>query len=157
MCLETIFDMYLACFTEGEIADKVGVHQDTINSKIQVLRKTYPSTNSVKLSHYDDDTFQIPLYTVWAFGKDTNGNVGKEAIYTKNTETVNTHNSIKNWFMPFGDSGLLTIRGTNGHNATRTNVHNSITLYQGALIGVVDFSKTDIDLKIGSLCYGNKT
>ena len=108
--------MYLACFTEDEIADKVGMPKMTISDRIKLLcTKTYPSTNSYKLSRYDDDTFQIPLYTVWAFGKDTNGNVGKEAIYTKNTETVNTHNSI--------------------------------TLYQGALIGVVDFSKTDIDLK----------
>ena len=129
----------------------------TISDRIKLLcTKTYPSTNSVKLSHYDDDTFQIPLYTVWAFGKDTNGNVGKEAIYTKNTETVNTHNSIKNWLMNNPLSGIVNNSTSNVHNSENTNVLNSITLYQGALIGVVDFSKTDIDLKIGSLCYGNR-
>jgi predicted DNA-binding protein YlxM (UPF0122 family) len=69
---ETIFDMYLACYTEDEIAEKVGISHDSVGRKIEDLRKSFPGTNSVKLSQYDDPDFQVPLYTVWSFGRKTN-------------------------------------------------------------------------------------
>jgi len=69
---ETIFDMYLACYTEDEIAEKVGVSRDTLHSKIGELLKQFPGTVSTKLSQYDDDNFQVPLYTVWNFQSKTN-------------------------------------------------------------------------------------
>jgi len=44
---------------------------------------------------------------------------------------------------------------TNGIVASTPNVSNYLATIT-CLFGVVDFSKTDIDLKIGSLCYGNR-
>ena len=55
--------------------------------------------------------------------------------------------TILNWLMNNPLSGIVNNSTSNVHNSENTNVLNSITLYQGALIGVVDFSKTDIDLK----------
>ena len=62
---ETIFEMYLACYTEDEIAGKIGISRDLVHDRIPLLCKSFPGTIGTKLSQYDDDTFQIPLYTAW--------------------------------------------------------------------------------------------
>jgi hypothetical protein len=48
-----------ACYTEDEIAEKVGIPRDTLHSKIGELLKTFPGTNSTKLSKFEDKEFQV--------------------------------------------------------------------------------------------------
>lgn len=70
---QTIFEMYLACYTQEEIHEKLEIPENTIKDRIDILStEKFLGTKSWKLSLYDDDEFQIPLYTVWAFAKKTN-------------------------------------------------------------------------------------
>lgn len=71
---ETIFDMWLACYTNEEIGEEIGVSHVTIGSRLEVLKEKFPGTKLTKLSNFEDagDGFQVPIYNVWTFGKKTN-------------------------------------------------------------------------------------
>jgi hypothetical protein len=107
---ETIFDMWLACYTLEEIAEAVGmVKGGSLAEKIQESAKKFPGTKSHKLGNFDDagDGFDVPIYNVWAFAKKTNqvehyGNSEQRILenllylYTKPYDIV---------FDPFGGGG----------------------------------------------------
>ena len=45
---ERIFDLYLACYTQDEIAKQANVHKDTVSEKVEVCRKSFPGKISDK-------------------------------------------------------------------------------------------------------------
>ena len=49
---ETIFDLWMACYTQEQIADTTGVPQQTVTRKLAELPTKFPGTNRVKLSEY---------------------------------------------------------------------------------------------------------
>lgn len=57
-----IFDMWLACYTQDEIAQAVNVHKDTVN---EVCRKSadLPESDKPAAQHLVD--FDVPIYNVW--------------------------------------------------------------------------------------------
>ena len=69
---KTIFDMWMACYTQEEIAEAVKMAQQTIADRLKVLPNLESFPKSVKLSALYQDDFSPPIYNVWAFGKKTN-------------------------------------------------------------------------------------
>lgn len=71
---ERIFNMYLACYTDKEIADAVGLSETTIENDTEEtqLLDSCPKIGKVLSQHADTD-FDPPLYNVWTFAKKTNG------------------------------------------------------------------------------------
>lgn len=81
---ETIFEMYLACHTQQEIAAATGLSQPSVKEKIEVLSESFPGTNLIKLSRFevstdrrgdpepDEHGWRPPLYNIWTFARKTN-------------------------------------------------------------------------------------
>lgn len=71
---QRIFDMYLACYTQAEIAEDVGLSVMSINRDVEVYNKMEIFPNSYKLlASFSDEDFTPPIYNVWSYGKKTNG------------------------------------------------------------------------------------
>lgn len=70
---ELIFDMYLASYTQTEIAETVGLPQQTVADQLKVLPEKRYNDKPVKLlAEFEDEDFTAPLFNVWSFGKKTN-------------------------------------------------------------------------------------
>lgn len=70
---QRIVDMWLACYTQEEIADAVGVARQTITDQVKVLPDLESFPNPAKLmARFEDADFTSPLYNVWTFAKKTN-------------------------------------------------------------------------------------
>lgn len=71
---QRIFDMWLSCHTQEEIAEAVGIShgQTVIETKELSDSERLPNLTKV-LSSYADTDFIPPLYNVWTFAKKTNG------------------------------------------------------------------------------------
>lgn len=68
---ERIFGMWMACATQEEIAESVGLPRQTIDG---LLPKMEELPNSAKVSAlHQDAEFTPPLFNVWTFAKKTNG------------------------------------------------------------------------------------
>jgi len=68
-----IFDLWLACHTEQEIAEAVGAHQDTVNAKVRTFTEIGSLSKIRKtLAFFDDADFQPPIYNIWPFAKKSN-------------------------------------------------------------------------------------
>lgn len=68
-----IFDLWLACHSQEEIAKAVGVSQDEVALELPVLREKFLGTGLVKhLASFTDSDWQPPLYNIWSFAKKTN-------------------------------------------------------------------------------------
>ena len=102
-----IFDMWMTCHTQQEIADAVKEPRRTIADHVEDLAKMKESSKSPKLANFADDAWSPQLYSVWNFPKATNevkhfGNIPPEIIenllyyYTKPFDVV---------FDPFGGGG----------------------------------------------------
>jgi hypothetical protein len=68
---QRIFDLWLACYTQTEIAKKVGVKQQNVAERLKVLPESRLSDKSVKLLAaydvgFDGTPFEPPLYTIWS-------------------------------------------------------------------------------------------
>ena len=71
---QRIFDMYLACYTQAEIAEDVGLTQKTIANEIESFSNFGTSSKITKTSaNFMDEDFTPPIYNVWSYGKKTNG------------------------------------------------------------------------------------
>jgi hypothetical protein len=69
---QKIFDMWMACYSQDEIAELTQIHKDTVSSQLEVCRNLEELPNSDKLSaFYQDADFTPPLYNVWTFSKKT--------------------------------------------------------------------------------------
>ena len=64
-----IREMYLACYTEEEIAELANVSRQTVN--IEVSQLFADLQKLAKVNFFDED-WQPPIYNVWTFSKKTN-------------------------------------------------------------------------------------
>jgi len=64
-----IREMWMACYTEEEIANIVKVSQDTVNK--EVLQINTDLEKSVKVNFFEEG-WTPPIYNVWTFAKKTN-------------------------------------------------------------------------------------
>jgi excisionase family DNA binding protein len=69
---ETIFDMYMACRTQEEIAEATGVPRQTVADRLPVLQETFPGSLLVKLSHFEEEGWKPPLYDIWNVERNAN-------------------------------------------------------------------------------------
>lgn len=70
---QKIYDMWLAGYTTTEIAESVNVVKQTISSEIENLSNLgNASKNGQVLAEFGDEGFEVPLYNVWTFAKNTN-------------------------------------------------------------------------------------
>jgi DNA modification methylase len=67
-----IFEMWLACHTQAEIAAAVELSQKEISKKEEELYLLETLPKGIKLTATYQDEFEPPLYNVWAFGKSSN-------------------------------------------------------------------------------------
>jgi DNA modification methylase len=67
-----IADMWLACYTEEEIANECRVDQSTINRQCQELCKSDIWQKNIIFSEYQDPDWLPPLYNVWKKQDKTN-------------------------------------------------------------------------------------
>ena len=91
---EKIFTMYMACHTQQEIADSVGLPQRTVADSLADLPNL---DKSLKISaDFSDPDFETPLYNVWAFAKKSN-----EVSHFGNTEVRIVENLLYLYTNPF--------------------------------------------------------
>ena len=70
---QAIFDLWLSCHTQEEIAAAVGVSQPNVAAEIETFINFGSSSNSDKsLALYQDADWKPPLYNVWTFAKKSN-------------------------------------------------------------------------------------
>ena len=93
---EAIFDLYLACYTQDEIAARTGVAQDTVSEKLTVLRNSFPGNISVKLANFQEDDWRRPIYNIWTFAAKTN-----EVAHFGNTEARIVDNLLYLYTEPY--------------------------------------------------------
>jgi hypothetical protein len=68
-----IFEMWLSCHTQAEIAEVVGLSQNQITDNISVLSKMENLPNPMKhATEYSLEDESLPRFTVWSFGSKTN-------------------------------------------------------------------------------------
>ena len=65
-----IFEMHLACYTQEEIAEAVGLDQSTITRRLETFMQKVPAYFLHKPFDHDD-SFNPPKYNVWTFDKNT--------------------------------------------------------------------------------------
>ena len=69
---QKIFDMWMASYTQDEIAEAVNMPQRTLSDRFEVLADLEKLPKSLKLSALYQDDFEIPIYNIWTFNKKTN-------------------------------------------------------------------------------------
>ena len=66
--------MWMACHTQDEIAEAVGVDKATISRDSETLLQIGNHSNMQQsLAKFNDNDFTPPLYNLWTFAKKTNG------------------------------------------------------------------------------------
>jgi hypothetical protein len=69
-----IFDLWLACHTQEEIAKAVGCDQKTATNQIEDLRNSVLQNQIPKLASEHATDFDPPIYNVWKQQEKTKGN-----------------------------------------------------------------------------------
>ena len=59
-----IFDMWLACLTQEEIAERENVSVQVVKDVVSDILENLPKNLKVLADHADPD-FQVPLYNIW--------------------------------------------------------------------------------------------
>lgn len=67
-----IASMWLACYTEGEIAEAAGIGRSTVAEMVQKPSEIADLQKATVFSTYSEPNWKPPLYDVWAFAKSTN-------------------------------------------------------------------------------------
>lgn len=93
---QTIFDMWLACHTQQEIADEVGVSQPEIAEEVKESSELDKCPKLIKLSALHDDDFTPPLYDIWNFASNAN-----ETKHFGNTHVGIVDNLLYTFTKPF--------------------------------------------------------
>lgn len=92
-----IFEMWLACYTQEEIGEMVGIPQQTLADQLKELPKMENLQKSVVLSAtFSDADFTPPLYNLWSFAKKSN-----EVGHFGNTEQRIVDNLLYLYTEPF--------------------------------------------------------
>ena len=68
-----IFDLYLACYSLEDIAERVGVVKSVVSSELALCSEmeALPKANKV-LAEFSESDWSPPLYNIWSFSKSTN-------------------------------------------------------------------------------------
>ncbi len=91
---QRIFDMWLACHTQEEIAEAIELPRQTLEG---LLPKLEDFPNSAKVhSQFADEDFTAPLFNVWTFAKKTN-----EVTHFGNSEQRIVENLLYLYTEPF--------------------------------------------------------
>lgn len=82
---EKIAAMWLACYTQEEIAEAVGISQMEASRETQEINNLEVLPKSLKLSSLYQDDFEPELYDIWNFAKKTNevkhyGNTERKSV-----------------------------------------------------------------------------
>jgi predicted DNA-binding protein YlxM (UPF0122 family) len=77
---EKIREMYLACYSNEEIGEEVGLSDEAVRKEVSQHLETFPNVVKVAAQFQDED-FQTPIYNIWTFAKKTN-----EVSHFGNTE-----------------------------------------------------------------------
>jgi DNA modification methylase len=93
---EKIFSMYLACHTQEEIAEEVGVTRDQVQTETESLCNLANLPKSTKLSAEHESDFDPPIYNIWNFAKKTN-----DVSHFGNTEQRIVDNLLYLYTSPF--------------------------------------------------------
>jgi hypothetical protein len=63
---QTIFEMWMSCATQEEIAEAINIGQKTVDDQIKVLADLEGFPNPLKvLANFQDEDFKPPLYNGW--------------------------------------------------------------------------------------------
>lgn len=68
---EKIFDLWMACHTQEEIAEAIGEEQKSVSREMQGFSQNGSFAEMTKTQDFDRD-FDPPIYNVWSFGKKSN-------------------------------------------------------------------------------------
>ena len=94
---QKIADMWLACYTEEEIAEAVGIDQSTVNDMVNGESwETATWQKSMILAEYREPEWTPPLYNVWTKAAKTN-----EVEHFGNSEATWTDNLVYLYTKPF--------------------------------------------------------
>ena len=93
--LEKVFNLWLACHTQEEIAKIVEMPQQTVARKIKDFTQIGKLSDLGKISANFSD-YQVPLYNVWSWGKKSN-----EVSHPGNSEQSIVENIIYAYTDPF--------------------------------------------------------
>lgn len=94
---QTIMDMYLACYSQEEIATAVDLPRQTVTDKINIFADMSNLAKSGKtLANHEEDGFQIPLFNLWRKSKITT-----DLKHFGNTEITWLDNLIYLYTKPF--------------------------------------------------------
>ena len=92
-----IFNMYMSCYTQEDIASRVGLGQKTVDERIKVLVENFLENKSLKLaSSYQEADWVAPIYNIWSYGKKTN-----EVSHFGNSEQRIVDNLLYTFTEPF--------------------------------------------------------
>ena len=64
--------MWMASYTQDEIAEAVNMPRQTLTDRLKVLPNLENLPKSAKLSALYQDDFEVPIYNIWTFNKKTN-------------------------------------------------------------------------------------
>jgi len=99
---QRIYDLWMNCHTQQEIADTVGVSQDTVKNRIAKINENGQKSEIVNFRNFEPE-----VYTTWNFSKATNevkhfGNIPPEIIDNLLYYYTNPFDIV---FDPFGGGG----------------------------------------------------
>ena len=69
---QIIADMWLACYSENEIAEVVGCDQATIHRQCEELCKMDKWGKCITFANYQEPDWSPEVYAIWNFAKSTN-------------------------------------------------------------------------------------
>lgn len=59
-----IWERWLSCHTQQEIADVLEIPQKTVDDRVKILAEKFSKTKSLKLANYEEPEFIPPLYNM---------------------------------------------------------------------------------------------
>lgn len=94
---QTIMDMYLACYSQEEIAAAVDLTRQAITQKIDDYANFGNLAKNCKtLANHEEQDFQVPLYNVW-----TKSKISTELKHFGNSEITWVDNLLYLYTKPF--------------------------------------------------------
>ena len=69
---QKIFDMWMACYSQEEIAQEINSDPTDKNLRLSGNLEDFPNYQKLAALHQDAE-FTAPLYNIWTFSKKTNG------------------------------------------------------------------------------------
>lgn len=92
---QKIFDLYLACYSQQEIAEIVGLSETDKSLRVSGKMEDLPN-NQKLLANFQEDYFKPPIYSVWSYAKKSN-----EVTHFGNSEQQILDNLLYLYTNPF--------------------------------------------------------